>query len=61
MRSITTLKRWKNTNRLIDYGWEGVKTGHTNSAGCCLASLKNGIFIIVLNSSTTDTRFDDTV
>jgi len=50
-------RTWKNTNRLIDAGWEGMKTGHTPSAGCCLASLKDGVFIVVLNSSSIENRF----
>ena len=52
---------WKNTNKLIDMGWEGIKTGHTPSAGCCLAGLKNGIYTVVLNSSTIESRFEDTM
>ena len=43
-------KKWVNTNKLLLKGWEGIKTGHTVSAGYCLASLKEGIFIVVLNS-----------
>ena len=43
--------RWWNTNKLLNKDWEGVKTGQTPSAGPCLSSLKNGIFIVVLNSS----------
>lgn len=31
---------WKNTNRLLHKGWEGVKTGITQAAGSCLASLR---------------------
>ena len=42
-------------------GWEGIKTGHTPSAGSCLASLKNGIYTVVLNSSNIENRFEDTV
>lgn len=30
---------WKNTNRLLYKGWEGIKTGITQAAGSCLASL----------------------
>ena len=33
-------------------GWQGLKTGQTPAAGCCLASVKNGIFIVLLNSAT---------
>jgi hypothetical protein len=43
------MKRWKNTNKLLNKGWEGVKTGMTIPAGGCLASLKKGIIIVVLN------------
>jgi serine-type D-Ala-D-Ala carboxypeptidase (penicillin-binding protein 5/6) len=28
---------WQNTNKLLEEGWEGVKTGVTPSAGACLA------------------------
>jgi hypothetical protein len=44
-------KRWYNTNVLLRKGWEGIKTGQTISAGCCLSSLKDEIYIVVLNSS----------
>lgn len=40
---------WINTNILLKKGWEGVKTGQTGAAGSCLSSLKDGIFIVVLN------------
>jgi len=52
---------WQNTNRLLSNGWEGVKTGHTVSAGACLASVREGIYTVVLNSQSADKRFDDTV
>ena len=39
----------------------GVKTGHTISAGYCLSSLKDGIYIVVLNSQKDPYRFTDTV
>ena len=29
---------WKNTNKLLDKGYEGIKTGVTDAAGPCLAS-----------------------
>ena len=29
---------WKNTNKLLDRGFDGAKTGTTDSAGPCLAS-----------------------
>lgn len=46
-----SIRLWQNTNKLLMKDWEGVKTGHTSSAGNCLSSLKDGIFIVVLNSS----------
>lgn len=52
---------WRNTNKLIEMGWEGIKTGHTSSAGCCLASLREGVFIVVLNSGSIEGRFEDTM
>ena len=53
-------KKWWNTNKLLFKDWEGIKTGHTSAAGCCLSSLKKGIFIVVLNSQNLETRFSDT-
>jgi len=44
---------------LIEKGWEGVKTGITPTAGGCLASLRDGVYIVVLNSSDAETRFSD--
>jgi len=45
------LKTWWNTNKLLGKGWEGIKTGQTSSAGSCLSSLREGIYIVVLNST----------
>jgi D-alanyl-D-alanine carboxypeptidase len=42
-------------------GWEGIKTGHTAPAGGCLASIRNGVFTIVLNCANKDARFEDTI
>lgn len=53
-------KKWWNTNKLLYKDWEGIKTGHTSAASCCLLSLKKGIFIVVLNSENLETRFSDT-
>ena len=38
---------WKNTNKLLWKGWEGVKTGTTETAGHCLMSCKENILISV--------------
>lgn len=40
---------WENTNKLLKKGWEGIKTGQTPAAGSCLSSLREGIYIVVLN------------
>ena len=29
---------WTNTNKMLNKGWEGIKTGITDAAGPCLAS-----------------------
>ena len=50
-------KIWQNTNILLKDDWEGVKTGQTVAAGNCLASLKQGVFIVVLNCKDTVKRF----
>lgn len=56
--------QWENTNRLLDFGYLGVKTGITNEAGPCLASFfktKNAHYLIViLNSSSKEERWVDT-
>lgn len=61
MEKVNCVKRWYNTNKLLSLGWEGIKTGHTGPAGACLASVRNGIFIVVLNSANRDARFEDTI
>ena len=52
MESVYCTKVWTNTNKLLGLGWEGIKTGNTNPAGSCLASYRDGIFIVVLNSAS---------
>ncbi len=54
------VKIWENTNVLLREGWEGVKTGQTVSAGSCLSSLRNGIFIVILNCPDSLKRFTET-
>lgn len=61
MEDVFCVRKWTNTNRLLGRGWQGIKTGQTNSAGGCLASLRNGVFIIVLNCSSKESRFEDTI
>lgn len=63
---------WENTNKLLDNGFEGVKTGITPNAGGCLAVLyrmdnkfnsvmnkENYIVAVVLASEGADKRFSD--
>ena len=61
METLHCVKVWNNTNKLLKMGWEGIKTGQTQAAGSCLASYRDGVFIVVLNSSSREARFDDTV
>ena len=55
---------WENTNKLLEVeGYDGVKTGTTNAAGCCLiASGRRGsdhLLVVVLGSTSTDGRYAD--
>ena len=54
----STRRSWWNTNVLLKKGWEGIKTGQTGAAGSCLASVKKGIFIVVLNCKDNEARFN---
>lgn len=58
--TIYDTKMWSNTNKLLKKGWEGIKTGQTATAGCCLSSLRNGIYIVILNCLTPEARFTET-
>ncbi len=56
---------WKNTNRLLRIdGYQGVKTGTTNAAGCCLVSQveRDGRarIVVVLGATSSDARYVDT-
>ncbi|CAD8189396.1 unnamed protein product [Paramecium octaurelia] len=57
---------WKNTNRMLEYeGYCGFKTGFTNKAGPCLATLFKKdqvcLIIIILNCLSKEVRWDDTI
>ncbi|KAL4482858.1 hypothetical protein ABPG74_018884 [Tetrahymena malaccensis] len=63
---------WENTNKLLDRGFKGVKTGITAAAGACLSSWYTqtideyskeecNIIIIVLGSVNQEQRFQDTI
>lgn len=60
LRQVT----WTNTNQLLNIeGYDGVKTGTTNSAGNCLVAHgrrgQDSLFITVLGSTHNDFRFID--
>ena len=59
-KSGKEVKVWQNTNSLLKKGWEGVKTGQTPTAGCCLSSVRDGVYIVVLNCSDIEKRFSET-
>ena len=55
---------WNNTNKLLGIeGYEGIKTGTTTPAGCCLASCgrRGGrrLIVVVLGSTSTEARYAD--
>jgi D-alanyl-D-alanine carboxypeptidase len=59
-------RSWNNTNRLLgSYGYDGIKTGITPTAGGCLASRfwrgDRQFIIVTLGSSCENTRFTDTM
>lgn len=54
---------WENTNKLLDEGWEGVKTGITTAAGPCFTGyikIDNQPYLVVaLGCDSVETRFSD--
>ena len=55
---------WNNTNKLLGIeGYEGIKTGTTTPAGCCLASCSRRgdrrLIVVVLGSTSTESRYVD--
>ncbi|CAD8054516.1 unnamed protein product [Paramecium sonneborni] len=67
-KSINNSKyyEWKNTNKLLEKGFFGIKTGVTDSAGPCLASAYRSnemeyYIIIVLSCKNLQLRFDETI
>ena len=53
---------WENTNKLLDEGWDGVKTGITTAAGPCLAAsytdcLNNQYIVVLLCSNSMEQRW----
>ena len=50
-------KTWENTNKLLEDGFEGIKTGITETAGPCLSAYYGGLVVVVLNSKTMNQRW----
>lgn len=54
---------WLNTNKLLNYGWMGVKTGITKNAGPCLTacfiSEEQTIIVTLLNCANLEARWRD--
>eukprot|EP00826_Nyctotherus_ovalis_P014302 TRINITY_DN13968_c0_g4_i3.p1 TRINITY_DN13968_c0_g4~~TRINITY_DN13968_c0_g4_i3.p1 ORF type:complete len:245 (-),score=63.15 TRINITY_DN13968_c0_g4_i3:76-810(-) len=55
---------WTNTNKMLDKGFDGVKTGITPNAGPCLASSieigGRSLVIVLLNSKSVSARWVET-
>ena len=59
---VNRLQVWENTNKLLGYGFNGVKTGITDGAGPCLCvsvRKQNPIIIVILNSRSMDDRWTE--
>jgi serine-type D-Ala-D-Ala carboxypeptidase (penicillin-binding protein 5/6) len=68
VKSVSGYERnvvWKGTNQLLKIkGYDGIKTGTTGAAGSCLVSTaaRDGrrLIIVVLGSTSTESRYTDT-
>jgi D-alanyl-D-alanine carboxypeptidase (penicillin-binding protein 5/6) len=66
--SVTGYKRnieWRNSNQLLKIeGYDGIKTGTTGAAGCCIISTaeRGGrrLIVSVLGATSTESRYADT-
>ena len=47
----------ENTNKLLEDGFDGIKTGITDTAGPCLAASYKDYIIVVLNSKSMNERW----
>ncbi|CAD8081291.1 unnamed protein product [Paramecium sonneborni] len=56
---------WENTNKLLEQGFEGVKTGQTKEAGPCVVEyyqdLNNSYIIVLLKCKSINDRWDDAI
>jgi len=54
---------WKNTNKLLEKGFSGLKTGTTPNAGLCLSCVLReggeGVIVTLLNSKTEEHRWGE--
>lgn len=60
---------WENTNKLLEKGWAGIKTGVTDSAGPCLATciklrdpvsqVCRNLIIVILHAQTMEIRWEE--
>lgn len=48
---------FENTNKLLEDGFDGIKTGITDTAGPCLAASYKDLIIVVLNSKSMNERW----
>ena len=48
---------FQNTNKLLEDGFDGIKTGITDTAGPCLAASYKDYIIVVLNSKSMNQRW----
>ena len=53
----THYEGYENTNRLLEDGFDGIKTGITDTAGPCLAASYKDLIIVVLNSRSMNERW----
>ncbi|OMJ91093.1 hypothetical protein SteCoe_6456 [Stentor coeruleus] len=51
------MKTWENTNKLLNKGFSGIKTGVTNKAGPCLCSSYENVIVTLLNSKSMEDRW----
>lgn len=62
-QSLSRAVRWENTNKLLEHGFYGIKTGTTQQAGPCLASYfvsrKRPYIIVLLNCKSKGERWLD--
>ena len=60
LRTVAATSKWgpfENTNKLLEDGFDGIKTGITETAGPCLAASYKDFIIVVLNSKSMNERW----